>query len=350
MAGGAETSCETAQVGGDIGVMTGRRVALIGCGGAGQLHADALERAGVSPAALIDPDPDRRALLGRPWPGAVLAASLEEIAGAFDVAIVAVPDRAHANVVIEVLQAGKDVLVEKPMAATRADARAMVAAAEAAGRVLAVAQVRRHLAVKAWAHDLLRSGALGAILDVDAAQGGRDDWIASGPGYVTQAAGGVVASSGVYTIDLLTWWFGPLEVRSCRDDAHGAQEAEAAIDLMAGTIPVHLELSRIRSKRNTIRVRTERGQLEVALDHYQPAQLVAVPEGLDVDPFVEVVDDLEGQFDRQLRAFAAALDGPWPTVLATGADGLAIAGVIEDCYSCRTFEEPWWMRSAASGA
>ena len=312
------------------------------------MHVGAMERAGLAPVALIDPDPARRALLGRPWPGITLASTPDEVMDRFDAVIVAVPDVLHRPLVIELLEAGKDVLVEKPMAGTRADADAMVATAETSGRMLAVAQVRRHLAVKPWAFEVIRSGALGPISQVVASDGGRDDWIATGPGYVDQALGGVIASSGVYTIDLLAWWFGPLEVRSCTDDARGWQEADATIELAAGDVPIHFELSRIRSKRNTVRVEGERGVLEVALDHFQPRQLVAVPDGLDVAPFAEVVDDLGVQFDRQLRAFRDALDGRWPPTLATAADGALIAAVVEDCYACRTLDEPWWMRSAAT--
>lgn len=330
-------------------MLTGRRFAVVGCGAAGQLHVDTLRRAGVTPVALVDPDPHRAAVLGRPWPDVRIATAPGPVLDHIDAAIVAVPDAAHARVVVELLHAGKDVLVEKPMAASRGEADAMVAATRTTGRLLAVAQVRRHLAVKEWAFALLSSGALGAVSAVDAAQGGRDDWIATGPGYVGQAAGGVLASSGVYTIDLLTWWFGALDVVSCCDDAKGWQEGDATIELTAGSIPIHFELSRLRSKRNTVRVHTERGLLEVALDHYQPRQLVAVPEGLEVDPFVEVVDDLASQFDRQLQAFVDALEGRWPPTLATAADGAAIARVVEDCRACRTFDEPWWMRSAVTG-
>jgi len=129
------------------------------------MHVDALERAGVTPVALIDPDPRRAALLGRPWPDVAIASTPDQVADRFDTVIVAVPDQFHAPVVIELLRAGKDVLVEKPMATSRAEAEAMAASATAAGRLLAVAQVRRHLAVKAWAHDLLRSGRLGRVLE-----------------------------------------------------------------------------------------------------------------------------------------------------------------------------------------
>jgi predicted dehydrogenase len=273
---------------------------------------------------------------------------VEDVADHFDAAIVAVPDLLHAPVSVDLLERGKDVLVEKPMTGSRVEAAAMVDAVAASGRVLAVGQVRRHLSIKPWAFELLRSGALGAVERVDASQGGRDNWVAESPGYHLQAAGGVIAAQGVYTIDLLTWWFGPLEVVSCVDDWQGGYEADATIELAAGGIPVHLEVSRIRSNRNTIRVHCERGLLEVALDHYQPRQLLALPEGLDHEPFHQTEEDLEIQFDRQLRAFADALRGRWPATLATSGDGAAVAGVLEDCYAVRQSLEPAWMRSAVT--
>jgi predicted dehydrogenase len=337
-------------VSGEHGDGTDRRIAVVGCGGAGQLHVDALSRAGIVPAALIDPDADRLARLGRRCPGAVLATSPHLVVDAFDTAIVAVPDREHAPMAIELLRAGKHVLVEKPMAGTRLEAEEMVAAADAAGRLVAVAHPRRHLPVWLWAHQVIRSGVLGTVERVDAAHGGRDDFVAASAGYVTGSAGGVIANQGAHTLDPLTWWFGPLTVVSCTDDARGGQEADASIELRAGDVPVHLELSRIRTLRNTVRICAARGLLEVALDHYQPRQLLAVPDGLDLPPFDGAVEDLAGQFDRQLRALTEALDGRWPEALPTGAQGVAVAGVIEGCYAVRSSSEPWWMRSSVERA
>ena len=56
-----------------------------------------------------------------------------------DAVYVALPNSLHADVTIRALQAGKHVLVEKPLATTRAEAEAMVAAAEASGRFLMTA-------------------------------------------------------------------------------------------------------------------------------------------------------------------------------------------------------------------
>src|SRR4051794_9499159 len=52
-----------------------------------------------------------------------------------------VPNDEHARLAIRALEAGKDVLVEKPIALTTADADAMLAAARASGKLLMVGQV-----------------------------------------------------------------------------------------------------------------------------------------------------------------------------------------------------------------
>lgn len=69
-------------------------------------------------------------------------------AGAFvdaglDAAIVATPNRTHADLTVALLEKGVHVLVEKPIAATVADARRMIDAARANDRVLMVGQVER---------------------------------------------------------------------------------------------------------------------------------------------------------------------------------------------------------------
>lgn len=65
------------------------------------------------------------------------------IAAGLDAAVVSTPNRTHADLTVALLEQGVHVLVEKPIAATVADARRMIDAAEANGRVLMVGQVER---------------------------------------------------------------------------------------------------------------------------------------------------------------------------------------------------------------
>jgi predicted dehydrogenase len=80
-----------------------------------------------------------------------------------DLVDLCVPNDEHAALAIRALEAGKHVLVEKPIALTTADADAMVAAAAANGRLLMVAHVLPFFPEFAFAADAVRSGRYGAL-------------------------------------------------------------------------------------------------------------------------------------------------------------------------------------------
>lgn len=68
----------------------------------------------------------------------------EAVAAEAEAVVLATPTHTHAALALFYLQRGLDVLVEKPLAATVADADAILAAARAAGRLVAVGHVERH--------------------------------------------------------------------------------------------------------------------------------------------------------------------------------------------------------------
>jgi predicted dehydrogenase len=69
--------------------------------------------------------------------------NLEELSVAVDAASVAVPTERHAEVAERLLGAGLDVLVEKPLARTVAEADRIIAAAEGSGRILQAGHLER---------------------------------------------------------------------------------------------------------------------------------------------------------------------------------------------------------------
>jgi predicted dehydrogenase len=118
------------------------RIALIGVGHMGRFHAEkvaALARsdASVALATVCDRHLDRARAVADVHGARATADAREAFAGA-DAAIVAVPTAAHAELVARALEAGLDVLVEKPIATTLAEAEQLVALARARGRVLQV--------------------------------------------------------------------------------------------------------------------------------------------------------------------------------------------------------------------
>jgi hypothetical protein len=115
-------------------------VGIAGCGTvARRHHVPALRAArGVELAAAFDIDPAAAQATG-----AAVAGSLGELIERVDLVAVCTPPDRHADVAVAALQAGRGVLVEKPLATTLADADRIVAAAD--GMLAAVGfQLRCH--------------------------------------------------------------------------------------------------------------------------------------------------------------------------------------------------------------
>ena len=123
--------------------MTKMKVAVVGCGHLGTIHARLLAgRADVELVAVVDPTADACARVAQAHGCAALSEPMQ-LAGRADAAVVAAPTGLHAAVSLPLLEAGLDLLIEKPIAASVEDARAIVTTARRHGRIVAVGHVER---------------------------------------------------------------------------------------------------------------------------------------------------------------------------------------------------------------
>ena len=123
--------------------MNALRAAVIGVGYFGSRHADKLARLpGVKLEYVVDADRAQAEAIAAKT-GARAAADFRDVLGAVEIATVAVPTQAHAEVAEGLLAAGIHVLIEKPLAASLAEADRIVAAAAARGLVLGVGHLER---------------------------------------------------------------------------------------------------------------------------------------------------------------------------------------------------------------
>jgi len=122
------------------------RIGVAGAGHFGRFHAlkvAAAPRAVL--AGLFDPDARRAAQVAAEAGGAPVLA-LPELLDQCDALIIAAPAEAHYPLAREALAAGRHVLVEKPIAATLSEARALATLAHEQGRILQVGHLLRHSA------------------------------------------------------------------------------------------------------------------------------------------------------------------------------------------------------------
>ena len=129
-----------------------------------------------------------------------------------DAVVVATPDDTHCEITCAALEAGKHVLVQKPMALSVTDCETIIAASRHAKGVLGVSFMHRHFPEVAAARRLLNDPAqpFGAVLSARLrnATPGADwgDWFYRRE----RAGGGVVMQLGVHGIDLAQHLFGPI--------------------------------------------------------------------------------------------------------------------------------------------
>ncbi|HLY36660.1 MAG TPA: Gfo/Idh/MocA family oxidoreductase [Candidatus Binatia bacterium] len=123
--------------------MTGLRTAVVGVGYLGRFHAEKYAaHSGAELVAVVDVDRERaREIAGEL--GVDALTDHRALAGRVDCASIAVPTNYHYEVARDLLTAGIDVLVEKPVTTTVDEAKALVELAVRGGRVLQVGHLER---------------------------------------------------------------------------------------------------------------------------------------------------------------------------------------------------------------
>lgn len=123
--------------------MTALRLAVIGSGHLGRIHAKLAQSSDqFDVVAVVDPSPEARQVATEQL-GVRVEASVDTVIDQIDAAIVASPTVAHYEVTSQLLRAGVDCLVEKPLATTAEQANRLVQMARSHSRVLQVGHVER---------------------------------------------------------------------------------------------------------------------------------------------------------------------------------------------------------------
>ncbi len=123
------------------------RVCLVGAGRAGRVHAKSLVHyvPAAAAVAMVEPDPTSRDLTRQQFGIETAFSTLDEALeqAEFDAVVITTPTFTHMDLAVKAAQAGKHVLLEKPMALDLAECDAISAAAEAGGVVLQLGFMRR---------------------------------------------------------------------------------------------------------------------------------------------------------------------------------------------------------------
>jgi predicted dehydrogenase len=192
------------------------RVGLVGYGPAGSFfHAPLIAATpGLVLDTIVTGSPERRTQARAEHPDVRFAATAEELWGRaddLDLVVLASPNRTHVPLATAALEAGLPVVVDKPLAGTAAEARALAALAQARGLLLTVFQNRRWDSDFRTLRALLADGRLGEVHRFESRferwrpqpKGG---WRESGD---PAEIGGLLYDLGAHLVDQALTLFGP---------------------------------------------------------------------------------------------------------------------------------------------
>jgi predicted dehydrogenase len=340
------------------------RLGLIGCGEIGRLRADAIKRSSsLELLAVSDVDQERARDLSASYGGAVVSdwRALIQLNN-LDAVVVSTPPNLHAQMCIEVLEAGKHVLSEKPLARTSKECREILTTAKKCHRFVATGFNYRFYPSIEKARALLDSGVIGELDHIRSysgysAQDHNHPWLHE----VEVMGGGTLRDNGIHLIDLTHYFLGDVaEVKGFALDSvwqfAGCEDnGFALLRSKAGKVAsLQASWTEWRGYRFLIEIYGSRGCIRASCfpmmtQAVSTKMLGGRPQKKSYFfPMVHIREHLQSyrwvvtqSFVRELEAFARSIRGE-TTAIATGYDGLRAVEIAEDAtiHSLPNCEEP----------
>lgn len=232
------------------------RLGFLGLGWIGQHRLQALlEAKACEVVAIADPSPEAQLRARELASGAALVSTLDELlAHDLDGVVIATPSALHAEQALQALDRRIAVFCQKPLARTRAETEAIVAAARKADRLLGCDLSYRHTDAMRRIRNCVVEGAIGTVYAADLvfhnAWGPNRGWARD----MRLAGGGCAIDLGTHLVDLALWVLGfpPVQQVGSRLYAHGRPLAAGSADCedyaiaqldLAGGVAVRLACS-----------------------------------------------------------------------------------------------------------
>ena len=187
------------------------RMAIIGCGGMANTHARRFEEQGerVQLTAAVDIELPKAQAVAALVPGAQAFADFHDALPLVDAVLIAAPHHLHHAITKDCLEAGKHVLLEKPMANSEAECRDLIATAARVQRTLMIAYCQRFNPLVLKVKELIDARAYGPCFQLSIwteqhTERAPDNWMCR----AGTLGGGQLFSHGCHYIDLLLWMLG----------------------------------------------------------------------------------------------------------------------------------------------
>jgi predicted dehydrogenase len=317
-------------------------VAFVGAGWISRVYAAALPRAGGAKLLAVASRSREAAerLAGEHGAWGCDFDALPELLRKPELELVCVnsPNRLHAAQALAALEAGKHVVVEKPLCLSLGEADALCAAAQRHGRVLGYAENLCFAPLYRRARALLREGAVGRVLwarQVEKHGGPYSPWFWQR----AEAGGGALLDMGCHGIEALRFVFDKPAVRAVSarldttlhaDKTELDDEAWVRLELDGGVHWISESSWAVQSgMQSTLEVHGTEGSLFVDLMTETGLRL-AKKGGATTHPMLDPLVD-HGYVGELSHFLAAARDGA--PLEESGADGRAVLEILLAAYA-----------------
>lgn len=288
-------------------------VAIVGPGTIGAAHARAWRRVGAEVSHLVSRRPDA-ALADAPHARTVtdLAEALAD--PGVDIVTICTPTPTHRAYAEASLRAGRNVLLEKPMALRVDDAVAIAAEARACACVLMVAHVVRFFPAYERVRELVAGGVVGRVLHV------RAERMIAAPDtpwwYDDEQSGGVVVDLGIHDLDQANLMLGrPIDVRAVATDALGPVETTVRYEAGLAQVLSHARMPVATSFATALQVVGDAGVVSTRhLGGEHPMDEFAV-RGAEIPPPGRPAE-LSDPYERQAAHFLQCVASGRPSAIA----------------------------------
>ena len=311
------------------------RFALIGAGAISQSYAAAFEACEAAElVAVADTRPDAAKALAAMF-GCPSFAGYQDLheSARVDAVVVCTPPSTHPEISNFFLGRGVNVLCEKPLAVTSADAQHMIDTARKSGAKLTMGSKFRYVEDVIRAKSILTSGILGEVILFENAFTSRVDMAGRWNSNPKVSGGGVLIDNGAHSVDLIRYFLGPVGdvqvVEGKRVQSLAVEDtvrifARSAAGVMAG---VDLSWSINKELDSFINIYGSNGTISVGWKESRYRQ----GGSRDWVVFGKGYNKVHA-FRSQLDNFARSIRGE-EMLLITAEDALASVQVIEAAYA-----------------
>ncbi|MBW8744169.1 MAG: Gfo/Idh/MocA family oxidoreductase [Sphingomonas sp.] len=245
-----------------------------------------------------------------------------------DLVYCGLPPSVHLDTCRAASAAGKMLLIEKPFAFDAAAARAIVMAADAAGRPALEAYHYRFHTLFERAELLVKDGAIGRVVR---ARGEFEAEIARSPGelrWMSEMGGGGTMDLGCYVLHAFRTLLGEGEVLSAASDQIDGVDATLEADLRFGEVEAWMRCSMLAPRNDWIELEGTHGTLRMnrfVSPHHGGSLVLTTPKGR-IEEAPSGPSTYAAQLGHAVRVFHGEL-----APLTGGADAIATMVLIDAC-------------------